>query len=77
MRKDGVQTLQNPNQYFSLDFINNDTIYKNKTLGQIYNVNDIINDKDVKYDPIKKEFYIETVYEIDAPPTTTTTTTTL
>jgi hypothetical protein len=32
-------------------------------------------DKDVKYDPITKEFYVETVYEIDEPTTTTTTTT--
>jgi len=31
-------------------------------------------DKDVKYDPITKEFYIETVYDIIQPTTTTTTT---
>ena len=31
-------------------------------------------DKDVKYDPITKEFYIETVYEIIQPTTTSTTT---
>jgi len=31
-------------------------------------------DKDVKYDPITKEFYVETVYEMIAPTTTTTTT---
>ena len=31
-------------------------------------------DKDVKYDPVTKEFYVETVYEMIAPTTTTTTT---
>ena len=31
-------------------------------------------DKDVKYDPITKEFYIETVYNVIEPTTTTTTT---
>lgn len=31
-------------------------------------------DKDVKYDPVTKEFYIETVYEIIQPSTTSTTT---
>lgn len=31
-------------------------------------------DKDVKYDPITKEFYVETVYEVIEPTTTTTTT---
>jgi len=31
-------------------------------------------DKDVKYDPVTKEFYIETVYDIIQPTTTTTTT---
>ena len=31
-------------------------------------------DKDVKYDPVTKEFYVETVVYINAPPTTTTTT---
>jgi len=31
-------------------------------------------DKDVKYDPVKREFYIETVYDIIQPTTTTTTT---
>jgi hypothetical protein len=30
-------------------------------------------DKDVKYDPVTKEFYVETVVYINAPPTTTTT----
>jgi len=32
-------------------------------------------DKDVKYDPVTKEFYVETVYEVIEPTTTTTTTT--
>jgi hypothetical protein len=41
--------LDNANQYFSLDFINNDIIYKNKTLGQIYNIDTIVNDTDIKY----------------------------
>jgi len=31
-------------------------------------------DKDVKYDPITKEFYIETIYDVIQPTTTTTTT---
>ena len=30
-------------------------------------------DKDVKYDPVTKEFYVETIVYINAPPTTTTT----
>ena len=34
-------------------------------------------DKDVKYDPITKEFYVETVLYVSPASTTTTTTTTL
>ncbi len=31
--------LQNPNQYFSINFINNDTDYRKYTLGDIYDIN--------------------------------------
>jgi hypothetical protein len=51
LNKNSVQpcNLQNPNQYFTLEFINNDVMYKNKTLGEIYNQDYIANNTDVQY----------------------------